>query len=255
MISYTDVHCHLLYGMDDGPKRWEEMEALLEDLSANHIRRVVATPHVTPGVKPFDNEEYIRLLLQAREIGGRMSPPVEVYGGAEILYTASMMVCSMLQEGRVPTMNGTNIVLVEFSPDVAYHKLKQAVDELVDSGFEPLLAHIERYQCLVQWPPRLKKLKKNRKIFYQVNAAWFLHKQNLINRRFMRIMVKKHLIDAVGTDAHNRDTRPVCMNEAYPKIKKICGSCYAEKITNGSFLFGTPTNSGSFYGMKQCETR
>lgn len=52
--TFVDIHHHLLYGMDDGPKGIEEMEAMIEAAYSDGIRIIIATPHASPGVHPFD---------------------------------------------------------------------------------------------------------------------------------------------------------------------------------------------------------
>lgn len=236
-MACTDVHVHLLYGMDDGPETWDEMRELMEAEAENHVDRVVATPHVTPGISPFDREAYDRRLAEAREIGARLSPPITVYGGAEILYSAHT--CAMLRDGRVPTMADTNIVLVEFSPVIPYRELYRAVAEIADAGFLPMLAHVERYRCLARWPRRAGRMKRKQPVLYQVNAGTFLQKRGLPVRRFIRWLARNRLMDAVGTDAHNQSARPVCVKQAYPAICKLCGERYAQVLTDGSILFGS----------------
>ena len=68
--------------------------------------------------------------------------------------------------------------------------------------------------------------------------TWFLSRQNLLQRWFLHTLVKYRLIDAVASDAHNCDTRPIRFKEAYPAVKKICGEDYAQELTDGSVLFG-----------------
>ena len=234
MIPYTDVHIHLLYDMDDGPKAREDMVEMLKAAARDGAARIVVTPHVTPGVSPFDEEKYARRLEEAREIGRAMTPPVEVFGGAEILYSAET--CAMLREGRVPTMAGTDIVLVEFSPNVKFEKLCRSLKDLSESGFMPMLAHVERYQCLAKWPMQAKWLKEQ-PVLYQVNANTFMRKMGLRGRWFLRTLAKNHLMDAIGTDAHNCSSRPTCMEKAYPAILKLCGERYAQTLLDGSVLF------------------
>ena len=235
VITYTDVHIHLLYGMDDGPKAPKDMEALLKDAARNHVECVVVTPHIVPGIEPFDCKKYRHVLTEAHSLGKRMTPPVEVCGGAEILY--SPMTCDMLRDGRIPTLAGTDIVLVEFSPSVSYRRMQQAINDIVGCGFLPMLAHVERYRCFVECPILAKRLKKDQTVLYQVNATWFLRRQNLPQRWFLHTLVKNRLIDAVGSDAHSCNTRPIRLKEAYPTIKKICGEDYARELTDGSVLF------------------
>lgn len=236
MKPFTDIHVHLLYGMDDGARTREEMRELLRAEGENNVERVVVTPHMTPGVYPFDWEKYEERLKEAQEIGSQMTPPVTVYGGAEILY--STQTCAMLRNGRVPVMAGTGIVLVEFSPTIKYRDLYRAVSDLAETGFLPMLAHVERYRCLVQRPRCAVRMKREQPVLYQVNAGTFLQKQGLRQKWFMRVLAGKRLMDAVGTDAHNGSTRPVCIMDAYPAIRRLCGSRYAQVLTDGSILFG-----------------
>lgn len=242
MSVCTDIHAHLLYGIDDGPRTPEEMKAMLQAEAENHVDRVVVTPHITPGVYPFDQKAYEQRLAEAQEIGKRLSTPVEVCGGSEVLF--STLTCAMLQDGRVPTMADTNIVLVEFSPTVAYWDLCRAVNAIVESGFQPMLAHVERYLCLVHRPARAKRLKEKQPVLYQVNANSFVGKRSFWKKRFIRLMIRDRLLDAVGTDAHNNTTRPVCMAQAYPEIQRLCGKRYAQALTNGHILFGNAARCG-----------
>ena len=46
------IHAHFVYGMDDGAKTREDMEAMLDAAYADGITSLVATPHMTPGIKP-----------------------------------------------------------------------------------------------------------------------------------------------------------------------------------------------------------
>ena len=44
-----DIHHHLVYGVDDGPKTWEDTEAMLCAAEKQGIETIIATPHVFPG--------------------------------------------------------------------------------------------------------------------------------------------------------------------------------------------------------------
>ena len=56
--GFADIHSHFVYGMDDGAKTREDMEAMLVAAYADGIKSLVATPHMTPGIKPFDTEPF-----------------------------------------------------------------------------------------------------------------------------------------------------------------------------------------------------
>lgn len=232
---FTDIHQHLLYGLDDGPDNRQKMYAMLRRAAKNAVVRIFATPHVTPGVRRFDREQYDRAMADARAYCQQEDLNIELCFGAEILYTDQT--CRHLQEGRVPTLGDTNLVLVEFSPDVRFDRLKEAIKRLSYGGFSPVLAHAERYQCLVKRPGRAIKLKDELKLFYQVNCSTIIDPKGFFVRHFVQKMLKLRMIDAVASDAHNTSSRPLRMKKAWTVLKKRCGRAYARQLTDGSLLF------------------
>ena len=232
---FTDIHHHLLYGIDDGPENRRKMHAMLRRAEEQRVVRIVATPHVTPGVKRFNREQYDKALADARAYCEREGMDIEIFEGAEILYTDQS--CRHLQEGRVPTLAGTDLVLVEFSPDVRFDRLREGLQRLASGGFSPVLAHVERYQCLVRWPSRAEKLKDEINLYYQVNCSTIINPKGFFERRFLRKMLDYELIDAVASDAHNTTSRPLQMRKAWSILRRDYGKEYARLLTDGSLLF------------------
>ena len=221
--------------MDDGAPNPKEMYAMLHKAVEDGIGRIVATPHVTPGVKRFNWEQYHKALEDARTYCKERCLSLELYEGAEILYTNQT--CSFLQDGRVPTMAGTDHVLVEFSPDVRYERLYEALDSLLCNGYLPIIAHVERYRCLATHPSRLEKIKEGMEVFFQVNCSSIIGKKDAATRRFVDRLLDWDMIDAIATDAHSTTVRSVHMHEAWRVLKKEFGLSYANELTDGHLLF------------------
>lgn len=237
----TDIHHHILSGMDDGAQNSKEMHAMLRRAADDGIVRIVATPHVTPGVERFDREQYDRALQEAREYCEEKRIPMEIYGGAEILYTNQT--CRFLEDGRVPTMADTEFVLVEFSPDIRYERLCAALTDLLHTGFLPIVAHVERYHCLNRHPSRLLEIKRELDVCYQVNCATIIKQRDLLTRRFLKKILDWDLLDVIATDSHHAAvSRTVNMREAWLKLKQEYGGSYANELTDGHLLFGNIKN-------------
>ena len=232
----TDIHHHLLRGMDDGARSAEEMRAMLRRARAEGIARIVATPHATPGIEPFDREQFDRALAEARAICAGEGLDVEVFGGAEILYTDQT--CRFLREGRVPTLAGTEYVLVEFSPDVPYARLHDALAEILHGGYLPVVAHVERYGCLLRRPARLLKLRRELDICCQVNCGTIVRRKGVLVGRFLREIMRRNLVDAIATDAHRASPpRDANMRAARDILRREIGEARADELTNGHPLF------------------
>jgi len=237
--KFTDIHHHILYGIDDGAATPKKMYEMLEKAAEDNIGRIVATPHVTPGVKRFDREQYDRALRDARRYSEEKGLGIELYEGCEILYTNQTP--SFLMDGRIPTMADTDYVLVEFSPDIRYEQLRESLDSLLRCGFLPIVAHVERYSCLAQHPVRAEKLKQDLDVCYQVNCASIIgNKKEMGNHRFVEKLLDWDLIDALGSDAHSPKLRAVHMREAWQILKKEFGASYANELTDGHLLFNIP---------------
>ena len=234
----TDIHHHLLFGMDDGAQNPKEMYAMLHRAQENGIGRIVATPHVTPGIERFDQEHYDVALREAQAYSDEHRLGIEIYGGAEILYTTQT--CRFLEDGRVPTMAGTEYVLVEFSPDIRYTKLHEALSELRRYGYLPIVAHVERYLCLLKHPARLQELKRELNVCYQVNCGTIIKQRNFTTRHFLKKMMNWDLLDVIGTDAHHAANMRTCnMRDAWYALKREFGREYAYELADGHLLFGS----------------
>lgn len=238
--KFTDIHHHILYGIDDGAATPQKMYEMLEKAAADNIGRIVATPHVTPGVKRFDRDQFDRALRDARRYCAEHDLQIELHEGCEILYTAQTP--AFLLDGRIPTLADTDYVLVEFSPDVRFERLREALDSLLGSGFLPIVAHVERYACLSQHPARAERLKQELDVCYQVNCSSVIGDKRaaMANLRFVEKLLDWDLIDALGTDAHSPNRRGVHMREAWQKLKKEFGTAYANELTDGHLLFNIP---------------
>ena len=187
--------------MDDGAQNPKEMHAMLRKAAEDGIGRIVATPHVTPGVRRFNREQYQRSLEEARSYCQEKDLDIALYEGAEILYTGQT--CDFLMEGRVPTMAGTDHVLVEFSPDVRYDRLCDALDALQCHGYLPIIAHVERYPALRR--ASVRRRLEGMTLLMQSNAESFLSRRSA--HRMLKWW-KQGSIHILASDCHHADHRP-----------------------------------------------
>lgn len=109
--EFVDIHHHFLFGVDDGTGTQDMMYAMLDAAYRDGIRTVFATPHVRPGVCAFERTLCRERLCLARQYCRDKGYLLHVLEGTEVLLTASAV--SALSGGRIPTLNGTNYVLVE----------------------------------------------------------------------------------------------------------------------------------------------
>ena len=59
-MNYIDIHCHILPGIDDGPKTLNESMEMAHIFEQAGYTHVVATPHAVPGTTWMPEPEEIR---------------------------------------------------------------------------------------------------------------------------------------------------------------------------------------------------
>lgn len=225
MKGFVDIHHHLIYGLDDdGPQNFQETCAMLKAAQADGIVKIIATPHVIPGIQPFPMDVYLSRIEEAREYCQHEGIQIEILIGAEILYT--QMTTRYLNDKKIPTLASTSYVLVEFPAAVSYAMLVDALWELIQNGYKPILAHAERYKCLLFRPRRTILLRKKLGVSLQINCAT-LQKRGFASQRFYSRLFKMGAVDWVATDAHNIMNRRVAMKTAFGLVAKRYGKEYA----------------------------
>lgn len=228
MTGYTEIHSHFLYGIDDGAQNKADMEAMLDAAYADGIASLIATPHVTPGLRPIAQEVITQRLNEARAYCSMKGYGMNLFAGGEIMYTPALERFAL--EGRLPTLAGTEYTLVEFVPDIAYAELSGAVGMMSRAGYTVIMAHMERYECL-RHRNNAVRLKDSYDFHYQVNCSSVLEKGGFFKGRFVEQCLKMKLIDHVASDAHDCVRRPFRMKDAYLFLSQRYGQEYASQLT------------------------
>lgn len=231
----TDIHQHLLWGIDDGAETAQTMHAMLLEAERQGIRTVAATPHAQPGFRHFDMGLYQQRLSEARGFCEAQRLKVNVISGAEVAWT--WQAASALRRGTVPTLGDTDYVLVELWRDVSWQTAKDAVNQLIRAGYCPVLAHVERYLAFRLSPRTAMRLSRETGALLQINADALLHPHGFLERSFVRTLLREQAIDAVASDAHNCRERPVNLKEAYEWLAGHTDEAYARQLTNFGGVF------------------
>lgn len=226
-LPLIDVHHHLIYGMDDGAQTGQDMCRMIARAHLDGVQHIIATPHAEPGQQPFDYEKYLRRLGEAQRWIARQGYSVKLHPGCEVFYTDAAV--RLLSEKRIPTMAGSDTVLVEFSPAAPYTLLKDAARRLQNAGYQPVFAHVERYRCLGR-TAHLRELHDEYHVLMQMNASTILNKLPFLRERWKIRALESGWIDLAATDAHNTTTRPCRMQACYHALHELLGRAQAEKL-------------------------
>ena len=227
MNQFVDIHCHILPGVDDGSQTPEETKAMLQKAWDEGIQIMVATPHYHKQRGKNDIELIKKQLLLTRKLAKEVHPKMQICLGMEIYYGED--VPELLKEGRVVSIRKSRYILVEFSPGDEFQDILNAVRKLQMSGHTVIIAHIERYNCLRKDISNVEYLREMG-AYLQVNTGSITGSYGRSVKKFLREVLKAHLVQLVGTDAHGSERRTPKMQEAYKEVVKRCGEEYADQI-------------------------
>ena len=227
MDRLVDTHCHILPEVDDGAKNMEETRQMLQEAYEDGIRYIIATPHHHPRRGRKSPKQLRRQLKLVREEAAQISDELRIYLGTEIYFGQDIP--ERLREELILTMNRTKYVLVEFSPGDPFDYICQGIQQIQMKGYEVILAHIERYQCMYKNIVNVEHL-KHMGVRIQVNADSITGESGWKAKRFVRRLIDERLVFCVGTDAHDPKRRPPRMKKAAEYVEKKCGEDYARRI-------------------------
>lgn len=225
--EFTDIHCHILPGLDDGACSFDEAESMLRTAFEEGIRRIIATPHNYATRKSASagsiKECVQRMNLYAKEC----NIPISLYYGNEVYYRSG--IADLLEKGEILTLAESRYVLVEFDPGVDFSYLRDGMGELLRYGYFPILAHAERYDCLYEKKTRIQEL-RNSGIYFQVNASSCLQGFLSEDSKRLKLLRKENSIHFIGTDAHSNRTRSPRIKQCASYLYKKLGEEQIQKI-------------------------
>ena len=227
-----DLHSHIIFGVDDGPKTLEESEQLLIEAYHQGVRTIVATSHRRIGM--FETlEEKIQInFRQVKELAKEIAPDLSILYGAEVYYSNEML--EKLKDGEVPCVNETSYVLIEFSRSTSFWEIRNALKNLLMLGLIPIVAHIERYQALENNEKYLKEI-ISMGCYTQVNSSnilkpKFFNDKNRVLKKRVKYFLERDLVHFIASDMHNLSKRPPYMKDAYEIISKKYGEKKAREL-------------------------
>jgi protein-tyrosine phosphatase len=156
MSGFVDLHCHWIPGVDDGVETLEDAAALLGSLGSLGFARVIATPHMRPGM--FDNTApALRAAFEQAHaaLAGFSSLPERELSSEHFF---DDVVFQRLISGEGLPYPGGAAVLLEFYDSSFPLRVDQLLAQLRRLGLTPVIAHPERYRVVWDRPAVLDRL-------------------------------------------------------------------------------------------------
>lgn len=152
----TDIHCHILPGVDDGAEDLAEALAMAQLAAGCGVRDIIATPHFRGtesalGKLPriLHRLEGLNRALEREGIALRVHPGVEILCLPETV--------DLAREGNLPTLGSSRYVLCEFFFDSPYEAMDRMLEGIAGAGYRVVVAHPERYEAVIRDPRGVRR--------------------------------------------------------------------------------------------------
>ncbi len=221
-----DLHSHILT-IDDGAESIGEAIVMLKIAEEQGVRKMVATPHY---VKNGDNnkgyffrpDEIAEHVVNLRSIIKEENINIDLLTGSEVYYHDRLG--KDIDDGLITMINGSRYFLLELPSNKIPTHLINILYDLYHLGVKPIIAHPERNMEIMKNPNSLHDLIKKDWAYAQVNSSSLLGVYGKRVQKTAEILVKKNLVQLIGSDCHSIGKRKPSLKEGIDIIEKINGN-------------------------------
>jgi protein-tyrosine phosphatase len=196
----TDMHSHLLPGIDDGAPDITTSVQLIKGMKEAGYTKLITTPHIMWDMYQNTRDIILSTLDEMHDVLKEQEIDIELHAAAE--YFLDDYVMGLLKKKEPLLTFGDKMVLSEFSMASAPIDLKEMLFEMRMQDYQPVIAHPERYIYL----------EHNKEFYDELKDAGYLFQLNILSfagvygrsvNDLAHHLLKKGYYDFVGTDLHH----------------------------------------------------
>ena len=224
-----DIHHHLLFGLDDGPRDIETSLGMARMSMQNGVTHIVCTPHSSEqyAFDPEKNRERLAM-IQERLIQEQLGDGLTLALGCDFHLMYDNIEDAVAHPEKY-SINGKNYLLVEFPNQSISHHMTEIFFQLSLAGLTSIITHPERNPVLVRTPERLAEWIRAG-CYVQVTAASLTGRFGKTAQQVSHRMLSQNWVHFVATDAHDLASRPPKLREAYDLIAGKYGAETAQRL-------------------------
>lgn len=217
MSVMIDIHSHVIFDVDDGPKSLEESIQMLHSAVAEGITEIIFTSHAfhpqyhAEANAVNERTDVLREVIKAHDL------PLTVHTGHEVRLHEHL--CQQIEKGSALTLAHSKYLLLELPSQGVPRYTFEIINRLLAMNIVPVIAHPERNARIAQKPELLEQLVRQGAIS-QLNAGSLVgHFGKQIQHTALQL-VKANLIHTYGSDAHDMAARPFLFAKGLSYLEK-----------------------------------
>ncbi|MCB0819819.1 MAG: capsular biosynthesis protein [Bacteroidetes bacterium] len=197
-VLRTDVHSHLIPGIDDGSVSVENSMELIHGLYDLGYRKLITTPHIMSDFYRNTPEVILRGLDDVRAAISAEGLDIEIEAAAEYYCDHDFE----LKIGKEELLTfGNRYLLFELSYLNISENFDSVTFKLQLEGYKPVLAHPERYPYWYQSFDKYSEI-RDKGVLLQINIASLAGHYGTVARRIAERLVENNMVDLLGSDMH-----------------------------------------------------
>jgi protein-tyrosine phosphatase len=225
-----DLHCHILPGIDDGPRTQEDAIAMCRLAAEDGCRAMVATPHQRRG--RWWNSDRAAIAALAQDLQAALGSQLRILVGGEVHVDAELLAeVEKLPDGGICTLAGSRYLLIELDDRGRAGEAISLVHEMTVLGWIPVLAHPEFIPWLagdLDLSARLVSLGAR----MQLTAMSVTGDFGKGPQADTHALIEAGLAHFVASDCHGLQRRPPGLRRAYQTIADLWGTGVAKRLVS-----------------------
>lgn len=216
-----DIHCHILFGIDDGSYNLEESVKIIEKAIKNGYTDLLLTPHYRYSQNYIaDNAKKNKYFACLKEEVRARNLNINLYLGNEITLDDDFFY--YLKTNQILSLNDSRYLLIELPFFKKYPNLKIAIEDIMKLGYKVIIAHPERYE---KYNVDDFKELVDMGVLLQGNIGSLYRKYGRVAEEKIEEMLKRHMIHFISSDVHHlKQTSYTRIQNVKEKIEALTGS-------------------------------
>lgn len=212
-----DMHSHILFNVDDGPKCLHDSMEMLKSASIEGITEIISTSHVRhPQYDVHVSTVIEQVTLLQNELKTQQIP-LTIHLGHEVRLCEAII--DLISQKQILTLAQSNFLLLELPSSHIPNYTINIIRELLNKRITPIIAHPERNMAIAEKPERLEVLIREGACA-QLTAGSIAGHFGRATQKTSLELVKANLVHTYGSDAHNLSTRPFLFEKGLSYLEK-----------------------------------
>lgn len=201
----VDFHSHLIPGIDDGSRSYEESIEIITFFKSIGVRKMITTPHISMEYFPNKHEVVLERFQILKDEVAKAGIDMELGVAAEYMIDDGFRV--LMNKGGLLTF-GDNYLLIELGGFAEHPDFSPLIFDLQTSGYNVILAHPERYAF---WHARRDTYLtlKEREVIFQINALSLTNVYSKDVNKTAKWLIENKMIDFIGSDVHHASQQEI----------------------------------------------